>query len=354
MYLNALKCVFPHSNKIISELINQMYRRLFSINQTGKVSLLDYSQALSYMWNQMSEKEMRSAGLKNEYIERLIFARRDVNPERELSLLLAKNIRLINQHDEAYPEPLKEIHDPPILLYVKGNAAILGRMHIAVVGTRTPSPYGKEMTERIVREMAPYDICVVSGLAYGIDTYAHAAAVDANIPTIAVLGSGLGELEARSASKLIHSLMEDNLVVTEYPYDVAAAKHTFPMRNRIIAGLSKAVVVVEARERSGALITAYSARSENREVFAVPGSLLSDRSRGPYKLMENKSAHVFLSVRCMMEDLGIQPREYFETAREHSRLIASQCSMEEIEIYKSLERPLSVDDIVELLKLPVS
>ena len=188
---------------------------------------------------------------------------------------------------DKFPDKLRQKEvDPPVMLYYRGNAALLNTESVAVVGTRACSAYGKEAATRLVKDLCESNVTVVSGLASGVDTYAHRAALRADGKTIAVLGSGLNCVTPLGNAGLCNEIIESGgLVVSEYPPRYAATKYTFPERNRIISGLSAGVIVVEAALKSGALITANYALEQNRTVFAVPGNIKSIKSVGTNRLL---------------------------------------------------------------------
>ena len=218
-----------------------------------------------------------------------IVAQRDEGAiDHELQRAKKLNARILTLLDPDYPPLLREIDDPPAVLYLNGEGKIDTTRTIAIVGTRRASGYGRAMAHKLAMELARSGIAVVSGLALGIDTAAHRGALAGNGRTIGVLGSGLGHLypadNARLARKIIDS---GGLVLSEFPIDTRPTKWTFPQRNRVISGLSRGVVVVEAPEKSGALITARLALEQGREVFAVPGLVTSAVSKGTNRLIQD-------------------------------------------------------------------
>lgn len=199
---------------------------------------------------------------------------------------MEEDIKIVNLDDKAYPENLRHIYMPPEALYVKGAFEEGDRAAIALVGSRKASPYGLETCQRLAYELARRGITVVSGLARGIDSSAHIGALKAGGRTIAVLGSGLDYIYPRENKKLAKDIEGNGAVVSQFPPDTPPFKDNFPKRNRIISGLSLGVVVVEAADKSGALITANYALDEGREVFAVPGKVTSQTSGGTNKLIK--------------------------------------------------------------------
>ena len=198
------------------------------------------------------------------------------------SLLERQRIRLIVITDPAYPAQLREIPSPPPVLYVRGDAKILERLSLAVVGTRRPTAYGLAAATTLVEPVARAGISIVSGLALGIDSAAHRAALAADGPTVAVLGCGLNQIYPWQNHPLAEDIISHGgAVISEFPLGAEPERHHFPQRNRIISGLAKAVLLVEAGEKSGALITAKFAVDQNRDVFVVPGNITSPQSVGP-------------------------------------------------------------------------
>ncbi len=205
---------------------------------------------------------------------------------REIEACRAKGIGLVTYDDEAYPPLLREIFDPPLVLYVWGDPAVLSAPSLAIVGARRPTAYGKVMAEKLGRESARAGLVVVSGLAFGIDTRSHSGALDTG-RTVAVLGSGLDVLYPPSNRDLAGKIAQKGAVISEFPLGSRPLGFHFPLRNRIISGLSLAVVVVEAGLRSGSLITAKLALEQNRDVLAVPGNATSALSAGTNWLIKS-------------------------------------------------------------------
>ena len=212
----------------------------------------------------------------------------NVDINRELSLVDKAGVKIITICDAEYPTHLKEIPDPPLCLYVRGNLNCRLNNSIAIVGSRRITTYGREMTEFLASGLAYADWVIVSGLAYGIDAVAHQTAVNANGATIAVLGGGLARLHPQDHTALARSIIEKGgAVISEFPMELSPTRKTFPMRNRIISGLCSGVIVVEAGLKSGSLITANFALEQGRLVFAVPGRANSPQSKGCNKLLKD-------------------------------------------------------------------
>lgn len=204
----------------------------------------------------------------------------------EIKRLQEEKVKVITILDGAYPQRLKEIYLPPIVLFYRGNLSLLNQRAVAIVGSRDYSKYAKNCIHELIPVLVNDDIVVISGLARGVDTLAHEETLKADGNTIAVIGSGLDVVYPPENSKLYDVIAKRGLILSEYPLQSRPLKFHFPYRNRIIAGLSHGVCVIEAKEKSGSLITANLALSENREVFAVPGSIFSIHSKGTNSLIE--------------------------------------------------------------------
>lgn len=212
----------------------------------------------------------------------------------------------LKRNSEKFPELLRQIPDPPKVLYCRGNVELLNSECFAVVGTRSLTAYGKEAAQTIVPGLARH-FTIVSGLAMGIDAVAHRTTLDAGGPTIAVLGSGIDYITPEVNRKLGQDILKNNgLIISEHPGKKPAHKGAFPERNRIISGLSKGVLIIEADEKSGSLITARLAAEQNRDVFAVPGSIFSIKSFGPHKLIRT-GAKLVTSANDVLEEYSLLP-----------------------------------------------
>ena len=204
----------------------------------------------------------------------------------EIKRLQEQKVKVLTILDGAYPQRLKEIYLPPIVLFYRGNLSLVNKRAVAIVGSRDHSKYARDCIHELIPVLVKDDIVVISGLARGVDTLAHEETLKANGETIAVIGSGLDMVYPPENSKLYDVIAKRGLILSEYPLQSRPLKFHFPYRNRIIAGLSHGVCVIEAKEKSGSLITANLALSENREVFAVPGSIFSTHSKGTNSLIE--------------------------------------------------------------------
>lgn len=231
----------------------------------------------------------------------------ELNAKIETSLHWASQPgqHLITLADSRYPKSLLEIDDPPTLLYVRGNPDLLSRTGLGIVGARNATPQGMQTAEQFARYLAAQGVNVVSGLALGIDTAAHQGALASQGPTIAVIGTGIDRLYPASNKTLALRILETGVIVSEFPLGTPAIGSNFPRRNRIISGLSRGVLVVEAAVDSGSLITAKLAAEQGREVFAIPGSIHSPLSRGCHKLIK-QGAKLVETAQDILEELGWQ------------------------------------------------
>jgi DNA processing protein len=230
--------------------------------------------------------ELESCGLTAP-VAQAIFAQAGLREaEKEVEASAKAGCRLVTVSSEEYPALLGQIADPPLVLYVMGDATVLSRHAVAMVGSRRPSAYGSSVAHRLASDLSQRGLTVVSGLARGIDSASHRGALEAGGKTIAVLGSGVDVIYPRENKPLAKQIMESGAVISEFPLGTGPTPQNFPIRNRIISGLSLGAVIVEAAEYSGSLITARLALEQNREVFGVPGNITSAQSFGPNHLIK--------------------------------------------------------------------
>lgn len=258
--------------------------------------------------------------------------------EKELELIEEKGARVITYSDPDYPASLRDINDPPCLLYAMGQGYDLSSPSVAIVGTRNPTHYGLKMSEVLSRDLSAMGMVVVSGMARGCDTAAHKGALKAGGATVAVLGTGIDVPYPKENRRLYEEIIEKGLVITELPVSTPPAPYNFPKRNRVISGLCSGVVVVEAPLRSGALMTARLALEYNREVMAVPGQATSYRSAGTNRLLKEGAFLVETSEDVMAAlSLVYAPPE---------KTGAPELTEDEKLVWKSLgEAPLHIDAI---------
>jgi len=258
---------------------------------------------LSLAWK-ASQSDLTSVGLDKSTVREIVSSRPEIDPDSEMEALETAGIDVICLRSPEYPARLAEIYDPPPVLYIRGKLEPGDERSVAVVGTRASSGYGLEMATRLAGGLAANGVTVVSGLAVGIDAAAHRASLDAGGRTIAGVGSGLDQVYPAKHADLARKIAESGAVISEYPPGVRPHARNFPRRNRILSGLTLGTPVVEAGFRSGALLTVTHALEQNRGVFAVPGSTLSERSKGTNWLIQ-QGAKLVLDVEDILEELNI-------------------------------------------------
>jgi DNA processing protein len=260
---------------------------------------------------QASPKQIEAIlGPSSPYIENWQSRKDNLNLETLLANYQKLNIHILPISHPSYPTLLKEIHHAPKVLFVKGNISALSLNNtLGIVGTRLASPYGKTACQQLIKDLKPTNATIISGMAEGIDTFAHLAALDNNLPTVAVFGTGLDTIFPSSNLKLSQSIIETGGAwVSEYPLGTRGDKHTFPNRNRIIAGLCQGTLVIEAPIKSGALITAHMALNEGRTVMAVCGNIFSSNQSGCHQLIQ-QGAQLITSSQDIIEGLNWESSE---------------------------------------------
>ena len=253
-----------------------------------------------------SEELAQIDGLTPDVRHQLIDGRSRVPLAQELELIDQHQCHIVTINDDAYPPLLREIDDPPVLLYITGDFPLQDAPSVAIVGSRSPTEYGKTTSQQLSYQLAERGITVVSGFARGIDTCVHRGALEAGGRTIAVFGCGLSIIYPETNRALASEIIESGALISEFPMTMPPRGKNFPRRNRVISGLTLGTLVVEASERSGSLITARHAAEQGREVFAVPGQIFSGMSRGTHSLI-NQGATLINSVDDLLDAL---PQDY--------------------------------------------
>jgi len=258
-------------------------------------------------------------------------------------------------HD-GYPPQLVNIYDPPILLYVLGEITEEDRKSVAIVGTRTPTPYGTRAAMDIATGLVRENFTVVSGLARGIDTTSHKSALEAGGRTITVLGSGFRNIYPQENKKIVKEIMEGKgAVITEYSPDTKPDAINFPGRNRIISGISLGVLVVEAAEKGGALLTAEFAIDQGKAVFAIPGNITSVKSGGTNRLIQRGEAKLVIETLDILDDLNIKPQKAPEPVDESQLIVPEDLTIFEEKLYSAIAfQPVHIDEIANTTGLNVS
>jgi len=301
-----------------------------------------FFDSLQSFWT-ASIPALTAAKVTEQLAANFVAERKSINPDQELNMLLKHEIAVLLFDDTDYPNLLKEISSPPLLIFYRGNKNILQQQLLAIVGTRRFSSYGKQISIQLSQEVINNKLIPVSGLAFGIDTLVHKTCVENNYPTVAVLGSGIDDasIYPRSNYRLAREIINNNgIIISEYAPETEPLKHHFPARNRLISGLSLGTLVTEARQKSGALITAHFALEQNREVFAVPGPITQSTSDGTNNLIK-LGAKAVTNIQDILDELNIPQKISVQKTRE-----VVPDSIEETEILNQLStEPKHINEI---------
>lgn len=306
------------------------------------LNLLREFDSVEELWH-CTEAKLRSLkNVSHSQIESFIQFRHCFDGEKELNYLAENDINLIHMEHEAYPDMLRNIYDPPLVLYYRGDISLLKTDAVAIVGSRRATHYGQKMAFQLAADLADNGLTVVSGMAKGIDTAAHKGALHAGGNTIAVLGSGVNVCYPKSNSELYGQICSAGLVISEFPPYTQPEAKNFPIRNRIISGLSKGVIVVEAAQKSGSLITADFALEQGKEVFAVPGPVTSPNSKGTNGLIK-QGAFLVEGAGDVLEQLGFGQRLFGNS--ETAATVALSAAEEEL-LRLTSGAPVHIDELV--------
>ncbi len=303
---------------------------------------------------QAGKNDLLAAGLSEKLAAAIFLGRPNISLEDEIAKLSHWNINLLVIHDDNYPILLREIPNPPFILYCRGGNDWIEKPIITIVGTRKPTRYGIDIAREFGKRLAEAGIVVASGMALGIDKEAHRGALEGRGDTIAVLGNGLDDpsIAPRSHLDLAHTISMHGALLSDYPPGTPASPATFPARNRIMAGISLGTLVIEAAEKSGTLITARLALDYNRDVFAVPGSIYSEYSRGPHALIRD-GATLVGSIDDILSTLPLASRS--TTSSDTRAINLDELSKDEQCILRILgSDTLHVDKLVTLTTLETS
>lgn len=312
-------------------------------------ALIDTFGSPAGAW-QASALQLKKIGLDRRAIDNLLEARSQLDLDERLARVQAAGITLVHWQSADYPTYLREVHSPPPLLYMQGEMTEIDQWAVAVVGTRRLTRYGRQVTRDLVQGLVRSGVTIVSGLARGIDAVAHKTALECGGRTLAVLGSGLDHVYPAEHRTLAHRIREGRgAVLTEYGLGVKPEAKNFPPRNRVISGLSLGTIVVEAGERSGALITANFTLEQNREVFAVPGNVNSPASKGTNRLIQ-QGAKLVMHVDDVLEELNLRM-----VVEQTAVQLALPESAEEAALLSELSvQPVHVDELCRATGLPSS
>ena len=256
------------------------------------------------VWHAGEDQLHKIPRIPRKVIIDILAKRESLEPQRVMQKLKDDGISVLYVDEPMYPHILKEIYDPPKILYVKGDPRILQQTMVAIVGARKASPYGLAVAEKIAGELADAGLCVISGMARGIDTAAHRGALGVSAPTAAVLGCGVDVVYPPENRRLMAAIIENGAVISEFPPGTQPVAGNFPQRNRLISGLARGVLIIEAAERSGSLITADFALEQGRDVFALPGQVTNPLNKGAHRLIK-QGARLVEDARDILEEFGL-------------------------------------------------
>ena len=326
---------------------------LYSVDYIGSRRLrflLDKFGDPKKAW-EASEERLSKTGLQKDALQALLAKRKQLNPEAYLDTIINQGIRVIIWEDEEYPRLLKKIPNPPPILFIKGSFNKEDEKALAVIGTRTPSFYGRQVTELLVKDLVSFGFTIVSGMARGIDSLAHKTALKSGGRTVAVLGSGIDVCYPPENKQLMEKIAQEGVVVSQFPPGTQLHPGLFPARNRLISGLSLGVLVTEAAHKSGTKITSEFAQKQKRPIFAVPGPITSKLSKGTNELIQ-MGAKLVYSVEDVLRELGMEVRK---GKREMGRRGVQPESKEEEVLLKLLGPiPIHIDDLVRESDLSTS
>jgi len=317
----------------------------------GRVKLAQLEKYFGNLENawKAAPADLKHAGLDRHSIHAITSWRPDLSLDAEMEKLGRYGVKVFTCHDPDYPSRLKEIYDYPPVLYVRGSLLPEDEWCLAVVGTRRATAYGRQVTEEIVADLAQSKITIVSGLAKGIDSIAHRSALDVGGRNIAVFGCGLDIVYPSENAELARRIIKQGALISEYPLGTKPKAENFPRRNRIMSGLSLGVLIIEAGESSGAMITAHLALEQNREVFAIPGSILSPASKGTNHLIQ-EGAKLVRDYTDILEELNLTAVAHQMEMKE----IIPASDTESLLLKKLSAEPTHIDEICRSSGLPIS
>ncbi|KYH35810.1 hypothetical protein CLTEP_02030 [Clostridium tepidiprofundi DSM 19306] len=323
---------------------------LVKLNPNIKLDILKKFKTTEHIWYRYIANEQDYDIFNSKIIKCLKNAWNKEKINKIKEKMLNDNVNIINYYDELYPQKLKNFDDSPSVMYYRGKIQFLNtNPSIAIVGARKCTFYGQNTTELIAKELAKNNINVISGMARGIDTFAHKVTIANSGFTCAVLGTGMDIIYPRENMQLYNELINNGCILSEFPFGTKPYPYNFPIRNRIISGLSDIVIVVEADIKSGSLITASSALNQGKDVMAVPGSVFSDKSRGTNKLIKD-GAYPFTCMKDLFELLGIQ---YLIEAKSKTKTINSKNKNYGIINKLISDKPIHIDEIIRITNIDI-
>ncbi len=325
------------------------FSRVPRVGRVRATQLEEHFGSLERAWH-ATAGELKAAGLDGATIAACAAARGAIDPDAELERLAEHGVTALTWHDDAYPRQLREVYDRPPVLYVRGTLTPADEWAVAVVGTRRVSVYGRQVADEMARGLASNRITVVSGLARGVDAIGHRAALECGGRTIGVLACGLDLVYPPEHKRLAEQIIENGALISDYAIGTQPRSEFFPRRNRILSGISLGVLVVEGDTKSGALITARQALEQNREVFAVPGSIYSPNSRGTNKLIQDGEAKLTLNVEDVLAELNLSMASH---QIEMTELVPADETESRLLRYLTAQ-PMHIDEVRRESGLPIA
>ena len=319
-------------------------------------SLVSYFGSAEEVFNAPRAKWMKVPGIGEKTVAQMDMGAALIKAEEELKFIEKNKIDTFFYTDSRYPKRLKNCNDSPVLLYSKGNANLNSQHIISIVGTRNATDYGKLLCKQLIEELQAYNVLIVSGLALGIDVTAHKECLKLNVPTVGVLAHGLDRIYPSQNRLIAEKMLENGGLLTEYPSGTIPDRENFPQRNRIVAGIADATVVVEASIKGGALITAEIANSYNRDVFAFPGRVGDDFSEGCNFLIRNNKAALLTCAADLAYILGWEKTDNTKPVIEQLTLPIDLSADEQLifEILRQHKVPLAIDDLTIKTNMAIS
>jgi DNA processing protein len=309
--------------------------------------LLDRFGSVEAIWEAPSQS-LYATGLSARLVENLLQVRAEVSLNEIWDRLQSHGIEVLTWEDDGYPKRLMEIDQPPPVLYVRGDLLPQDEFAVAIVGTRRVTAYGRQVAENVAGFLARNGLTVISGMARGVDAVAHKAALDAGGRTLAVLGNGVDRIYPPEHRKLAEMIMQNGALISDYPLGTPPDSLNFPARNRIISGLAQAVVIVEAGDRSDALITASFAADQGRDVFAVPGNVDAPQSVGTKRLIQ-QDAHPLVNPQEILETLNLTLVNQHQEAR-----VVLPADVNEAQLLRVItQEPVHIDEICNQTAMPI-
>lgn len=341
------------------EILSKLFflQSLDRIGTSRILSLLNKFKSIDNVINAEFSDLIQTGSISNKIAKNIVTAREKIDEyenefDRQNEILEKIGGKIITYWDDDYPELLKRIYSPPLLIYVIGDFIEKDKYSLSVVGTRHPTQYGIHQTEKIVQGLLEYDITIVSGLARGIDTVAHKTAIKSGGRTIAIIGSGLDVIYPPENKKLFNKIIEKGIIISEFKCGTKPDAPNFPKRNRIISGLSLGTLVVESKISGGALQTASYALDQNREVFAIPGNISTAQSEGCNKLIQKGEAKLVSSAEDILIELDLLLKP---AIGKNIPKPSVELSLFEENVLSSLsDIPRNIDDLAEELSMSTS